>query len=361
MRIYGRKADRGKKEAPETVVRRAERPGQAINIDVCFVPEEHAAQEKLPAVSGSSGRLVVGRPKKEGEEPHWPGLIFSTADLEYEEAMLRYVEATRDRQMHPGSKPSKRKQEPQEPARWQEAWERRVERYRLREQRKEEDAAWKAAKAEHKKARQAYQSLTRQERQQQQEVWQATDRAWRQLRQQRQETLQKRKLEDKAWHQRNRELKAGSSQDPAQRAWIAILVVTDNCTRQCLGLPIFRTGSNLTSLELVSALRAILPEELGFVISDQGTHFRSKLFADLAQEADFIHVPVYRHRPESNGIAERFVLTLKNWLRNKTWDGAEALMTLLAAFLPEYNDRPHQGLAIPGLSPNEFAKRIWVM
>lgn len=27
-------------------------------------------------------------------------------------------------------------------------------------------------------------------------------------------------------------------------------------------------------------------------------------------------------------------------------------------FLDEYNDRPHQGLAVPGLSPNGFARRI---
>jgi transposase InsO family protein len=128
-----------------------------------------------------------------------------------------------------------------------------------------------------------------------------------------------------------------------------------------LGLPIFRSGSKLTSLELVAALRAILPQELQFLISDQGTHFRSKAFAKLAQEADFIHVVVYRHRPESNGIAERFVLKLKVWLRSKSWNGADPLVALLAEFLPEYNDRPHQGLAIPGLSPNEFAKRIWVM
>jgi hypothetical protein len=33
----------------------------------------------------------------------------------------------------------------------------------------------------------------------------------------------------------------------------------------------------------------------------------------------------------------------------------------LDLFLLEYNDRPHQGLSIPGLSPNEFAQRIWLM
>lgn len=43
-----------------TVVRRAEEPGQTLNVDLCFVPacREEVAY-KLPAVSGSSGRLVV--------------------------------------------------------------------------------------------------------------------------------------------------------------------------------------------------------------------------------------------------------------------------------------------------------------
>lgn len=83
--------------------------------------------------------------------------------------------------------------------------------------------------------------------------------------------------------------------------------------------------------------------------------------ADLTLEVGFIHIPVYRHRPESNGIAERFLLTLKDWLGDIFWDGAEALLSLLSEFRPEYNARPHQGLPIPGLSPNEFANRIWLM
>ena len=63
----------------------------------------------------------------------------------------------------------------------------------------------------------------------------------------------------------------------------------------------------------------------------------------------------------SNGIAERFVRTLKAWLADRAWGGAEGLAPLLAQFRAEYNDRPHQGLALPGLSPNEFTARFWLL
>lgn len=346
-----------KKRFLKNVVRTAEQPGQAINVDLCFVPEQHLAQEKLPAVSGSSGHLVIERIRPTGAEPHWPGQVFAEAGLDYAEAMRQYAQATAERLMPSRSKPTLTTQEA---THWRKELLGRAERYRVREQRKQADTAWKIAKTSWRNTRQAHQALTRSERKTQRAVYQLAHQAWQTVRQQRQAMLHKWQSENQAWHQRNRELQAGSA-ETAGRSWIAVLVVTDNCTRQCLGLPIFQSGAKLTSLELVLALRAILPEELEFLISDQGTHFRAKAFAQLVQEADFIHVPVYRHRPESNGIAERFVLTLKDWLRSKSWDGAAALVTLLAGFRPEYNDRPHQGLAIPGLSPTEFANRIWLI
>ena len=92
---------------------------------------------------------------------------------------------------------------------------------------------------------------------------------------------------------------------------------------------------------MIAALQVILPSELQFLISDQGTHFRSYMFAQFAENEDFVHIPVYRHRPETNGIAERFVLTLKNWLRNKSWDTLAGLENHLVDFWPCYNHRPH--------------------
>jgi hypothetical protein len=56
---------------------------------------------------------------------------------------------------------------------------------------------------------------------------------------------------------------------PIVTDWIAVLVVTDNCTRQCLGLPLFVAGSHVTSEMVALALRTLLPADLQFLISDR--------------------------------------------------------------------------------------------
>ncbi len=63
----------------------------------------------------------------------------------------------------------------------------------------------------------------------------------------------------------------------------------------------------------------------------------------------------------SNGIAERFVRTLKEWLALHAWLSTAELTLLLPQFRADYNDRPHQGLPLPGLSPAEFERRIWLL
>jgi transposase InsO family protein len=128
-----------------------------------------------------------------------------------------------------------------------------------------------------------------------------------------------------------------------------------------LGLPLFVAGPKITAALVIAALRALLPADLQFLISDRGTHFTAHDFACFADDHGFVHVLVARHRPQSNGIAERFVRTLKEWLAEHIWADAEELAPLLIAFRQEYNARPHQGLAVPGLSPDEFAGRIWLL
>ena len=148
---------------------------------------------------------------------------------------------------------------------------------------------------------------------------------------------------------------------PVVRVWIAIVGSVDNCTRQCLGLPLFVAGPQVTAEMIVEALGLLLPPELQFLITDRGSQFTTNAFETLVLSEAFVHVLIARHRPQSNGIAERFVRTLKEWLADKAWLDDPALAALLQQFLAEYGDRPHQGLALPGLSPNEFAKRIWRM
>jgi len=229
----------------------------------------------------------------------------------------------------------------------------RDQRRTARQQRAVEDAAWKALKKARQVEKHAADEQSRVEREAQKTMWQA-------LRQQRREASRQRKEADLQWKQERLAIRQELAQLPIVTLWLAILVITDNCSRQCLGLPLFVAGPRVTAEMVAEALQVLLPPELLFLISDRGIHFRAEAFQLLARQEEFIHVLIARHRPQSNGIAERFVRTLKEWLKDKSWQDDRELALLLEQFLAEYNDRPHQGLLIPGLSPNEFANRIWL-
>jgi transposase InsO family protein len=329
------------------------------------VPASHEVADKLPAVSGSSGRLKVQSTETERAERKWPGQVFENLELSYEEAMLEYVAASREKERLPKKEPDDAagpgSLKAQKQALRRQEVRLRDERRQVREQRKLEDAAWRHARAARKVEQPNDQTLSKEKRRQQRQARRARDEAWRSLRQQRRNSLEQRILEDQAWREKRHSLRERISQLPVVTAWIAILVIIDNCTRQCLSLPLFVAGANVTADMIVDALRTLLPPELLFLISDRGTHFKAKAFKTLMRSEEFIHVLIARHRPESNGIAERFVRTIKECLEDKSWENDQELAMLLHQFLDQYNDRPHQGLAIPGLSPNEFANRIWLM
>lgn len=355
----------GKKKEFQSVNRTAPEPGQSLNVDLCFVPAEHEGEIKLPAVSGSSGKLVIERPAEEQRARWYPGRVFADEELSYEAAMAQFVaDSCPDREgvLAERSPEAVARAEAQaEKKALRQAEEAlKVARRRTRQQRQAEDAAWQEAQA----AWRSQQAARGRQRAEGIEPAYGSQKpineARRQQRQRRQEQLRQRNAEDEQWRQQRRAIRERLQATRVITAWIAILVITDNCTRQCLGLPLFVAGPHVTADMVVDALRFLLPPELQFLISDRGVHFTAKVFQQLAQDEEFIHVLIARHRPQSNGIAERFVRTLKAWLKDKPWQSPEALESLLDCFLSEYNDRPHQGLPVPGLSPNEFANRLWL-
>jgi len=350
----------------EPVSRTAETPGQSINVDLCFVPAEHKNEAKLPAVSGSSGRLVVERAKSEATKADYPGTVFANEQLDYAQAMRAFVAASKTKDeaaavQKTADEPENLSVQARKRLLRQQETALALERSQIRARRRQEDAAWQNLRSQ----RQAQQAARKQQLETGiRPVWgskKAQDEQWRQLRNQRRQQLEQRRQVDKIWRQKRFDIRVGLSGLGLITSWIAVLVVVDNYTRQCLGLPLFVTGSNLTAEMVVQALRILLPPELQFLITDRGTHFTANIFEQLAEGHDFIHVLIARHRPQSNGIAERFVRTFKEWLADKSWQSDQELAQLLAHFITEYNDRPHQGLPTPGLSPNEFANRAWLM
>jgi len=305
---------------------------------------------------------VVER-SKDDAEAQYPGRIFEDQSLDYAEAMQAFVMASAqpgqpEPTLEDGAQPSRKAEIRQ--LRQEEA-QLRQERRGIRERRNQEDAAWQAIRQQHQKAETDFRTLAKPERRKQRHARQAEVSRWKAQRDQWRQTLEQRQQEGEHGRQQRRDLRERMTLLPIVTAWIAILVITDNCSRQCLGLPLFVAGASVTAEMIVAALRALLPAELQFLISDRGVHFTAQVFQQLARSEGFIHVVIARHRPESNGIAERFVRTLKEWLAIHYWQNDQDLLQLLEQFRPEYNDRPHQGIGIPGLSPNEFAKRIWLM
>lgn len=339
------------------VSRTSEAPHQTVNVDLCLVPASHQAEVSLPTVSGSSGKLVIQRPKTEAVENDYPGAVFADEDLEYTEAMTKFVAASQAKSKSKDikRKPKKHSDDNKQLLRADEEA-LRTRRRQQRRRRKQEDARWQELKAERKTEQQEWKALKEAN---QRPLWgskKAAKQEWKRLRQRRQEQIQPRKQQDNEWRQQREKLRLRASKLKFIPVWIAILVIVDNCTRKSFGLPTFLAGVNVTAEMVIDALRQLLPVELQFLISDRGPQFRAKLMKQLEQKLDFIHVVIARHRPQSNGISERFIRTMKEWLVEHSWQSDQELTLLLNQFNREYNNRPHQG--INGLSPNELAKRM---
>jgi len=90
-----------------------------------------------------------------------------------------------------------------------------------------------------------------------------------------------------------------------------------------------------TSQSVINALKAIfarygIPEIL---LSDNGPQYSSTEFSEFAANYGFVHVTSSPHYPQSNGLAERAVKTVKKLLKEST-DQCLALLSYWTTPLP---------------------------
>ena len=83
--------------------------------------------------------------------------------------------------------------------------------------------------------------------------------------------MDKRDEEDKKWRNKREEIKERMNIPVA--SLVEILVIIDNCTRKCLGLPVFVNGKNVTADDVIKALKDMSPPELMHIISYNGQQF----------------------------------------------------------------------------------------
>ena len=180
-------------------------------------------------------------------------------------------------------------------------------------------------KKKRREKKQARKKLSRQERRARRAEEQAGEEMWKVQKKIRREQAEQRKKEDRIWRENRNQIREQTETMPIVTVWIAIPVIVDNCTRQSLGLPMFTVGAHVTADMVVKALEIFLPAGLQYLIADRGVHFTSKALEQLAKNRDFTRVFLAPRRPRSNGIAERHVRTLKEWLLTRSWETPEDL------------------------------------
>lgn len=238
----------------------------------------------------------------------------------------------------------------------------RIRRRKQRQKRSHRDQRWKILRQARREEKEAFKKLSRKQKRASRPLKETRDQDWQMKKEQRREELKQRKQDDKLWHQELNQIRERQNKFSGLpllvTAWVAVLLIIDNCTRKILSLPLFTVGKGVSAHLVVEAMRQVLPSSLRYLITDNGPQFISELMAQLASQANFIHVRIKPKRARTNGIAERAIRTVKELLLQFSWGNPEELYILLSEILEFYNDRPHQGAELNGLSPNEYERRL---
>jgi transposase InsO family protein len=82
------------------------------------------------------------------------------------------------------------------------------------------------------------------------------------------------------------------------------------------------------------------------LLTDRGSTYRSKLFAQTCQQLGIQHRFTRPYRPQTNGKAERFIQTItREWAYARSYDTSDHRASYLSPFLHDYNfHRPHSAL-----------------
>lgn len=337
----------------------ADSPNKAINIDLCFLHAKEVHEQNFSAFFQRMDELCEKSPEKRGEgavTTKDSGLeIFSYEKRGYDERMDAYVlmrnnkEDKREDSKKTNVEEMERKADIKREDEELRAWRREI-----RIERKKEDEEWRKYRQEKIKLKKRRKERSKDERKGFTSEKKISDEEWWRKRDERKELKAKRDKEDEKWRNKRKEIK--EKMNVTITSLVAILVIIDNCTRRCLGLPVFIKGRKVTADDVIEALENRLPPELKYLISDNGKQFVAEAFQRLCTGKGIVHVRITRHRPATNGIAERFVERLKEMLAEREWKDVEELVMVLEEVISAYNDAPHQGL--DGLSPNECERRI---
>ena len=124
-----------------------------------------------------------------------------------------------------------------------------------------------------------------------------------------------------------------------------VFVVVDHCASECIGLHAARPGTRFEAVEaLRQGVRAIFGGYADGIATgllarhDHGSQYVSDYLQDELKFLGIESSPAFVREPEGNGVAERFIRTLKEqllWVR--TFDTVEELRLALLEFKDHYN------------------------
>jgi putative transposase len=130
-----------------------------------------------------------------------------------------------------------------------------------------------------------------------------------------------------------------------QEGTATVFVVVDHCASECIGLHAAKPGTRFEAVEpLRQGVRALFGSyDAGIAAGlqarhDHGRQYMSDYFQDELMFLGITASPAFVREPEGNGVAERFIRTLKEqllWVR--TFATVEELRVALREFKERYN------------------------